>query len=55
MLFSCGEIHVFIDHRLQQALELLLYLTGVLSYVQWCSVLTKAKLGEVCIQVPGRE
>ena len=53
MLFSCGEIRVFIDHRLQQCLGGLLCLVMI-----WflCAVVysTKTKLGEIYIQVPDR-
>ena len=34
----CGEIHVFISHRLQQALGVLLCLVVVLFYVWQCTV-----------------
>ena len=48
-MFTCGEINVLIGHRLQQALGMLLCPVIVPFYVWWCTVLTKANLGEVYI------
>ena len=58
MFFTCGEIHVFIGHRLQQTLEVLLcllvYPAIVLFCVWQCAIQTKAKLDDFNVQVPHR-
>ena len=51
--FSCGEICLFIGHRKQQDMGVLLCLVVVLFYVWQYKVQTKAKLDEVYTQVPG--
>ena len=53
-MLSCREIHVFIGHGLWQALKVLLGSAVVLSYAWQCTVLTKAKLGKVYLQIIGR-
>ena len=46
MLFSCGEIHVFIGCRLQQEFGVS---SVMLFYVWQCTVLTKVKVAKVNI------